>query len=276
MQYTEEMILHSKSGYCMPFEEQPGKEVAMTLGYGEQMHPTTGERFFHHGLDFMVNHYPLSAVASGTVSGVGSDNRHGIYQTIHYGKYEVTYAHLANVYANFGEPVVAGQTVSLSSERLHFEVRFNGEELNPIEFLTMLYGNIKAMKHRGKVGAIDMDDFEMDVRTKYDADRAEIEELMLRYLPLYMEDLRHGQYVLPQHTAQSLRNVFSMGAMKRYFFEVMPSMSNPLGISQRSVPLACKVQNLLIGDFLDYLALRHNIFLSTLSETLKKKSTTMP
>jgi hypothetical protein len=38
MQYTEEMILQSKSGYCMPFEEQPDKEVAMTLGYGEQMH----------------------------------------------------------------------------------------------------------------------------------------------------------------------------------------------------------------------------------------------
>ena len=55
MQYTEEMILQSKSGYCMPFEEQPGKEVAMTLGYGEQTHPSTGEKFFHHGLDFMVN-----------------------------------------------------------------------------------------------------------------------------------------------------------------------------------------------------------------------------
>lgn len=141
MQYTEEMILQSKSGYCMPFEEQPGKEVAMTLGYGEQTHPSTGEKFFHHGLDFMVNHYPLSAVASGTVSGVGSDSIHGIYQTIRYGKYEVTYGHLANVYANFGEPVVAGQAVSLSSDRLHISVKFDGEELNPLEFLTMLYGN---------------------------------------------------------------------------------------------------------------------------------------
>jgi murein DD-endopeptidase MepM/ murein hydrolase activator NlpD len=68
----------------------------------------------------MVSHYPLAAVASGTVSGVGSDGKHGIYQTIRYGKYEVTYAHLANVYANFGEPVVAGQTVSLSSERIAY------------------------------------------------------------------------------------------------------------------------------------------------------------
>lgn len=27
MKYTEEMILHSKSGYCMPFEEAQGKDV---------------------------------------------------------------------------------------------------------------------------------------------------------------------------------------------------------------------------------------------------------
>lgn len=273
MQYTEEMILQSKSGYCMPFEEQPGKEVAMTLGYGEQTHPSTGEKFFHHGLDFMVNHYPLSAVASGTVSGVGSDSIHGIYQTIRYGKYEVTYGHLANVYANFGDLVVAGQAVSLSSDRLHISVKFDGEELNPLEFLTMLYGNIKALKHQGRIGAIDIDDFDMNIATQYDNDREEIESLMLRYLPLYMDDLRHGQYALSPHREQSLRNIFSLGAMKRYFFEAMPSMSNPLGISQRSVPLACKVQNLLIGDFLDYLALRHNVFLSTLNEAVKKKST---
>ncbi len=276
MQYTEEMILQSKSGYCMPFEEQPGKEVALTLGYGEHPHPTTGEPFFHHGLDFIVNHYPLSAVASGIVSGIGSDNKHGIYQTIRYGKYEVTYGHLANVYANFGEPVIAGQAVSLSSDRLHISVNFDGEELNPLEFLTMIYGNIKALKHQGKYGAIDLEDFENNIGTRYDKDQEEIEALMLRYLPSYMDDLRHGQYVLPLHREQSLRNIFSLGAMKRYFFEMMPSMSNPLGLSQRSVPLACKVQNLLIADFLDYLALRHHVFLSTLDEALKKKSTAMP
>ena len=27
MKYTEEMILQSESGYCMPFEERKGKEM---------------------------------------------------------------------------------------------------------------------------------------------------------------------------------------------------------------------------------------------------------
>ena len=32
MQYTQEMILRSDSGYCMPYEEK-GRDVQMSLGY---------------------------------------------------------------------------------------------------------------------------------------------------------------------------------------------------------------------------------------------------
>ena len=64
MKYTEEMILQSESGYCMPFEEQQGKDVELSLGYGEQTDPVTGEKFFHHGIDFNVRCYMLSALAS--------------------------------------------------------------------------------------------------------------------------------------------------------------------------------------------------------------------
>ena len=38
----------------------------------------------------------------------------------------------------------------------------------------------------------------------------------------------------------------------------------------RSIPLAEKVQNLLISDFLNYMALRHQIFMSSMSQALKK------
>ena len=271
MRYTEEMMLQSKSGYCMPFEERPGKDVEMTLGYGEQKHPLTGETFFHHGVDFSASHYLLAALATGVVSAIGSDDRHGICQTIRYGKYEVTYGHLSNVLVNFGQAVKAGQTVAVSGERLHIEVRFAGEELNPIEFLTMLYANIKACQQARRDGTVDLETFEMSLPTQYDADSKEIEQLMLRFLPSYMEDLQRGLYVLPEHTEQSLRNIFTVGAMKSYFYETMPSIANPLGIGRRAMPLACKVQNLLIADFLNYLALRHDVYLSTLDDALKKK-----
>ena len=160
MRYTEEMMLQSKSGYCMPFEER-GKDVELALGYGNQKHPVTGEPFFHHGLDFEANHYLLSALASGTVAGIGNDAMHGIYQVIRYGKYEVTYAHLANVFVNFGQMVKAGHIVALSGDRLHFEVKFDGKEINPIDFLTMLYGNVKAMEQTGNTGFPEFETYDM-------------------------------------------------------------------------------------------------------------------
>ena len=223
MKYTEEMILQSPSGYCMPFEEEKNKEVTLSKGYGEQKDAVTGETSFHHGINFHASHRPLAAVASGVVSSIGTDKEHGVYIVIRYGKYEVTYAHLANIFIRFGQKVKAGQTP------------FDGE-----------------------------------IKTRYDHDKEEIEELMIRFLPVYMEDLFRGEYIVPEYTEQSLRNVFTVGAAKNYFFESMPSMANPLGIGSRALPLAGKVQNLLIADFLNYLALRHNVYLSTMSEEVKK------
>ena len=274
MKYTEEMILQSESGYCMPFEERLGKDVELSLGYGEQTDPATGEKYFHHGIDFDVRCYTLSAVASGIVSGVGNDPALGICQTIRYGEYEVSYGHLSNVFAQFGQRVKAGQTVALSGDKLHIGVRFKGEELNPIEFLTMLYGNIRALEEAGGHEAAAFSG--MELQTDYERDKREIETLMLRFLPHYMEDLQRGAYRVPEHTEQSLRHIFSVGAMKEYFYETMPSMANPLGLGHKALPLACKVQNLLIADFLHYLALRHEVYLSTMGDDVKKNFMTKP
>ena len=155
-------------------------------------------------------------------------------------------------------------------------MKYDGEELNPLEFLTMLYGNLKAVEQSGRIGMSEFETYEMGMATDYDKDQKEIEELMLRFLPSYMQDLYHGIYVVPERTESSLRNLFSQSASKHYFFEDMPSIANPLGIGNRAMPIACKVQNLLIADFLNYLALRHNVYLSTLDEILKKKSTSKP
>lgn len=270
MKYTEEMILQSPSGYCMPFEEENGKEISLSLNYGEQKDRATGETYFHHGIDFDASHRPLAALASGVVSGIGNDKERGVYLVTRYSKYDVTYAGLANVFARFGQTVKAGQTIAVSGSGLHMEVAFDGEELNPIEFLTMLYGNIQALCKAGLKAAYEFTPFDGELKTRYDRDKEEIEELMLRFLPVYMEDLFRGEYIVPEYTEQSLRNVFTVGAAKNYFFESMPSMANPLGIGGRALPLAGKVQNLLIADFLNYLALRHNVYLSTMSEEVKK------
>ena len=134
----------------------------------------------------------------------------------------------------------------------------------------MLYGNLKAVGLSD--GQIQEDMEAPGIRTRYDKDRQEIEALMLRFLPRYLNDLRHGLYASPQRTEQSLRNLFTQAAARNYFFEAVPSMYNPLGIGRRALPLACKVQELLIADFLDYLASRLGVSLSTADDEVKKKS----
>lgn len=275
MNYTQDMNLLSTSGYCMPFEEKD-RDVQLTLRYGKQKHPKTGESFFHHGIDFKTNNYFLAAVADGVVSGIGIDRKqYGLYVVIKYSKYEVTYSHMSNVFMQFGQQVKAGLAVGVSSDLLHMGVKYDGEEIDPVEFITMLYGNAKTWSEKGKAQpefiAIDM-----DVHTDYDNDKDEIEKLMMRFFANYMNDLHEGLYSCPQRTEQSLRHLFSTAAMKDYFYESMPSMVNPLGIGRRSVPLVSKVQNLLIGDFLNYMALRHQIFLSTMTSLEKKKLKSKP
>lgn len=270
MEYTQEMVLVSDSGYCMPFREQEGRDVEMTLGYGTQTHPQTGKDFFHEGVDFDAPGYMLYAVASGKVTGLGTDESHGTYLTVSYGRYDVRYAHLYNVLTTMSRRVRAGQPVAVSGRVLHMEVRFDGQRLNPLEFLTMLYANLRSTQ-AGPDG-MEFVTMDMDVPTDYEKDREEIERLLERYFASYMDDLRRGLYLVPERTEWSLRNMFTVAAERQCLFEQLPSMANPLGIGAKAVPVASKVQNLLIADFLNYLELRHGVYLSTLTEEEKKKN----
>ena len=271
MTYTNDMNLVSDSGYCMPFEDRDGN-VELTLPYGEQIHPESGESFFHHGVDFKTQYYLLSALADGKVTGIGSDKKHGLYVNIQYGGYTVKYGHLSSCHAAFGQPVVAGRMVGVSSELLHMEVCYGEEEVNPIDFITMLYSN---MKNSGMQGGgsfpPEFVSIDAEVITDYDDHKEAIEEMMLRYYPAYMEAIRQGTYTVGKHTEQSLRNIFTVSAVKNYFFETIPSQVNPLGISEKAMPVATKVQNLLIADFINYLALKQHVFLPGLTEDEKKK-----
>lgn len=271
MTYTTDMNLASDSGYCMPFDDRGGN-VEMTLPYGEQLHPTTGEKFFHHGVDFKTEYFLLSALADGKVTGIGSDARHGLYVNIQYGGYTVKYGHLSSCHATFGQQVGAGRMVGVSAELLHMEVHYGEEEVNPIDFITMLYSNMKTTGVCGG-GAFPPEfvTIDMNVATDYDAHQEAIEGMMLRYYPVYMEAIRQGTYTVGKQTEHSLKNVFTVSAMKSYFFEMIPSLANPLGVGAKAAPVAAKVQNLLIADFINYLALKHHVFLPGLTEDEKKK-----
>lgn len=269
MQYTKDMLLESRSGFMMPFEADDEHEVSISLDFGEQTHPMTGQKFNHRGIDLIAKNVPLYAVASGHVVGLGTDAIHENYIVTKYGKYEVKYGHIAEGYVGYGQPVGAGQPIAQSGDFLHLEVTYGGEVLDPKDFIGMLYSNVEQLNALGQpLGRFT--NMGVQVSTDYDADQDEILQLMQRWLPSYFNAIRVGTYAPPSRTEATLRNAFAQSASKNYFFESMPTIGNPLGLSGRGAPLASKVQNVLIGDFLNYLALNHHVYLSSWSDEQKK------
>ena len=266
----KDMLLESPSGFFMPFPGDEEHDVEILLGFGEQLHPSTREKFNHTGIDLATGNLPLFAVATGTVVGVGTDTVHENYIITRYGKYDVKYGHVSEAYCNYGTHVKAGQQIAKCGNILHLEVRFDGQLLDPTDFLKMLYSNIMQLSVLGVNNEAQFVDMSVPIKTDYDADQNEILQLMLRWLPEYMNELRTGSYHTSDLIEAQLRNIFMQSAEKNYFFESIPTLSNPLGLSARSSLMAGKVQSLLIGDFLNFLGSRHNIFVSSWDEDKKK------
>lgn len=280
MEYIQAMNLFSPSGYAMPFEADESTPIEVLRPYGKQI-SKTGDGVFNHGMDFKVRRGTwLKALASGVVSGIASDIDNGFYLTINYpnysdGKrssYDVRYSHISESLSNFGKNVKAGDNVARCDGVLHIDVRFNGEEVNPLEFLTMIRDNLLMNKQTEMSGANpEIATFDFDVHTPYDGQQMEIDQLMQRYFGSYMTDLFRGKYHVPDSTESGLRSLLAEGANSGVYYEHAPSMLNPLGLGARSFSLIERVQTILITDFLNYLALMHSVFLSTMSENEKKK-----
>lgn len=267
----KDMLLESESGYMMPFAVYEEEELPTALGYGKQKHPATGKEFYHQGVDFAVKDKPLYAIGTGTIIGIGEESVHKNYIVAKYGKYEVTYGHISEAYVPYGTQIAAGQEIAKCGEFLHIGVRFDGEDIDPMEFLSMIYANIQqlaAMGIKRKPASARIGD--KKIRTKFDETQEEITMMMLQWLSTYMSDIREGRYTTPTRVEMSLRNILSQAASKNYFFEKMPDVSNPLGLGGRSAPLAEKIQNILIEDFLAYMVANHSIYPTGWNEQQKK------
>lgn len=267
----KDMMLLSGHGYMMPFILVSPDTLQVTLDYGEQNHPMTGGKFIHKGTDLVCKGKDLYAVADGLVTGAGNDAVHDNYIVVKHGKWEVTYGHISEAYTPYGTNVLAGDVIAKSGDFLHLGVRFDGKDLDPMTFLGMLYQNVQlcaAAKLHELPSTDDLDGKEP--HTPYDKDKDELMFMFAHWLPSYLNELNNGSYAPSSRIENSLRNVFAQSADKNYFYETLPSAVNPLGLTSRAVPLVEKIQGIIIGDFLNYMALRHGKYLSTWNESQKK------
>lgn len=270
MKYSKDMLLDSDSGYFFPFTIDEGEDVNVILDYGEQLHPMTGEKFFHKGIDFTAKGKDLYALASGTVTGVGESPVHKNIIVVRYGNFFVTYGHIAQAVASYGQQVRAGDVIAKSGDFLHLGVKFEGEEIDPNEFLDLLNSNMDELISIGK-DPVDFTNSHPKATTSYDDEQKKIEPMMFRFMPAYIQDLQNGNYKPTKEFEEKMRNLLSSTSSQNYFYEKMPTVSNPLGLTDRAAPLASKATDLLITDFLHYVATKHNVFPPGWTTEQKKK-----
>ena len=128
---------------------------------GMKMDPFYKAYVYHEGLDLIVTRgTPVKATAAGTVQKVQTSKKLGkTVEVLHDGGYVTIYAHLESVQVRAGQKLQAGQklgTVGMSGKafapHLHYEVRRDGEFLNPVncifasvtpdEYTNMLYMSV--------------------------------------------------------------------------------------------------------------------------------------
>jgi len=121
----------------------PLDNIHLTSGYGYRIHPIVKSIKFHNGIDLSARHAMIYSVLHGIVVASNYDHTIGNYITINHGYYETTYGHLFERLVNVGELVKAGSVIGISGqsglvtgEHLHFIVRYRGQAINPLPFLS--------------------------------------------------------------------------------------------------------------------------------------------
>ncbi|MFB0874775.1 MULTISPECIES: peptidoglycan DD-metalloendopeptidase family protein [unclassified Sphingobium] len=137
MEFLERSLLAIPSG-------QPTAAPMMTSSYGYRRDPFNGHAAFHAGIDFPGRYgQPINAAAAGRVAYVGQRQGYGNVVEVEHGNGLMTrYAHLSGFAARVGAKVDRGDTVGRmgstgrsTGTHLHFEVRLNGQAINPRRFL---------------------------------------------------------------------------------------------------------------------------------------------
>jgi len=119
-------------------------DTRLTSAFGMRMHPIHNEERMHKGIDFAGPYGTrVNAAAAGKVTFSGELNGFGNIVIIeHREGFETAYAHLSQLNVEVGDRIGAGYKVGevgssgmSTGPHLHFEVRVNGKQVDPADYL---------------------------------------------------------------------------------------------------------------------------------------------
>jgi len=128
----------------LPFNN-PSPASDITSSFGNRLDPFLGRLALHAGIDFRApTGTRILATAPGTVITAGKTGGYGNMVEIDHGNGITTrYAHLSTILVNAGDKIATGEAIARSGStgrstgpHLHYEVRLNGEAVDPMRFLT--------------------------------------------------------------------------------------------------------------------------------------------
>ncbi len=114
----------------------------ITSPYGMRMHPVYKYWKMHSGIDIGIRYSDLVAANDGVVIYAGYNNSYGYLVIIDHGSgISTAYGHNSKIYVTEGQKVKKGEVISLSGTtgistgpHLHFEVRENGDRVDPLNY----------------------------------------------------------------------------------------------------------------------------------------------
>lgn len=128
----------SESGFIRP------AEGPVTCPFGPRIHPVTKKPGFHTGVDLGAPYgASIKAAKSGVVVRAEFNTAYGNMVIIDHGNgYQTLYAHSSQYVVSVGQKVTQGQTIAYvgstgwsTGPHLHFEVRINGNPVNPLNYI---------------------------------------------------------------------------------------------------------------------------------------------
>ena len=133
----------------------PVQNATVTCEFGSRIHPITGKQSFHTGMDIAgAWHSNITAVEKGKIVWAGVQSGYGNCVEIEHittsgTTYYTFYGHLARIDVTEGQEIVQGTVIGIqggdpnrdpnpgysTGSHLHFEIRINGETINPQNYV---------------------------------------------------------------------------------------------------------------------------------------------
>ncbi|MCW8330015.1 M23 family metallopeptidase [Photobacterium sp. SDRW27] len=139
----------------------PTPGIRMSSQYGVRIHPVTGRRKYHRGLDFAANiGTPIYAPADAVIEVIRPSKKKGsgnFLKLNHSMGFATTYSHMKKFNVKRGQFVRKGDLIGWSGNtglstgpHLHYEIRFLGRALNPRPFVEWTPDNFDSLFEKEK------------------------------------------------------------------------------------------------------------------------------